>query len=169
MLDEDPIIVVRDLLSQSWESANTPLANDPRIHTGWYDYGSSDPQVTVTNSEEFTAEGGDTGYTAGTGDGGVAQVRVGTILVNCWAGSRDDLEGAGTDGSDVNPKDAAYQMANEVHRIMSNNADGTTDDSGNRQLNSLSADDARRLVETDETPTVFRHEVTVRYTYVDRT
>jgi len=164
MIQEDPVVTIHDLLSSNWDASNTPLASNPSIHTGWYDFGSSDPQVTITTPDEFTTGGGDTGHSAGTGSGGVAQVRAGTVQVDCWAGTREDLEGAGAGGSDVNPKDASYQMAREVHRIMQEHAGGASS-----ELNSLGADDIRRLVDTDRTPVVYRHEVTVRYTYVTHT
>lgn len=169
MIAEDPIVIIKDLLVNNWNAGNTPLASDPSIHTGWYDFGSADPQVTVTNPDEFTVGGGETGHTGGTGDGGVSQARAGTVLANCWSGTREDMEGAGSGGSDVNPKDAAYQMAREVHRIMQANATGTTDSNGKPQLNSLGADDVTRIVDTDRDPAVYRYEVTIRYTYVTRT
>lgn len=169
MLSEDPVIIIRDLLDNNWTTGNTVLANKPDIHTGWYDYGSSDPQVTVTNPEESTVGGGETGHTAGTGAGGVSQIRAGTVLVNCWAGTREDTKGAGSGGSDVNPKEAAYDMAGEVHRIAQANATGTTDSNGNRQLNSLGADPVRRVVDTEKDPVVYRYEATVKFTYGERT
>lgn len=168
MLDEDPVIIVYDLIRNNWNNANTPLGSDPKFSTGWYDYGSSDPQITVTDSEEGVVQGGITGHSASTGDGGVAQYRNGILLVNCWGGSYDDLTGAGPNGEDVSPKDAAYQMANEVHRIMQDNASGTSDSNGNKQLHSLGADATRRIVEEEADPSIFRHEVTVLYTYLDK-
>lgn len=170
MIDEDPVLIIKDLLVNNWDANDTSLADAPRIHTGWYNYGSSDPQVTITNPDEFTVGGGNTGISAGTGDGGAAQVRAGTVTVNAWAGTRDDMEGVGDGGSNLNPKDAAYSMAKEVHGIIQNNADGTLDDGGNRQLNSLGADEARRIVDSnDDGPAVYRYEVTVKYTYITRT
>lgn len=169
MIENGPIVIVKNLLVTGWDATNTPLADAPRFHTGWYDFGSSDPQVTVTNPESSVVNGGDTGQTAGTGDGGVSQVRAGTVLVNAWAGTRDDLEGAGTNGGDVNPKDAAYQMAAEVHRIIQSNAQGTSTATGDPELTSLGADATRRVVDTDVDPVVYRYEVTVRFSYVVRT
>lgn len=169
MLDEDPIIIVRNLLINNWNSNNTVLADDPKIHTGWYDFGSSDPQVTVTDTEEGVMDGGVTGHTAGTGNGGVVQYRVGQMLVNCWAGTYEDMEGQGANGSDVSPKAASYDMANEVHRIMQENASGTTDDSGNKQLHSLSTTDAQRMADDNRDPTIFRYQTIVEYTYSSKT
>lgn len=168
MLDEDPQIIVYDLLNNNWDESNTVLADPPKFQTGWYDHGSSDPQVSITNAEEGVIQGGSTGQTAGTGGGGVAQYRTGQILVNCWAGTYDDMEGKGSGNSDVSPKEAAYDMAAEVHRILQANGSGTTDDQGNKQLHSLAASDARRLVEDERDPSVFRYEVVAEYSYATK-
>jgi len=168
MLDREPNLIVRDLVRADWDVSNTPLASSPRFHTGWYDYASSDPQVTFTNVEESTLDGGRTGVTAISGDGGTALIRAGTLLVNAWGGTRDDLRGAGSGGVDVNPKAAAYQMAREAARIIDANSGGTTDANGNPQLASLAADGAVSRVDPNPDKTVFRYEVTGRYTYAEQ-
>lgn len=166
MLPRDPKIIFRNVIRSNWNADNTPLADDPRFHTGWYDYGSSDPQVTFTNTEESTVDGGDTGHTGGTGDGGVADVRAGTLLINAWAGTRDDMATAGPGGSRVNPKAASYQMAVEINRILGENADGTLHpDTGDPELNSIGGDEGRELVDTGPDNAVFRYEVQGRFTY----
>lgn len=165
MLDEDPLVTVRKILVENWDEDNTVLADVPRFQTGWYDFGSDDPQVTITNSDEGVVEGLHTGQTAATGAGGVHQIRSGMMLVNCWSGTYDDMQGMGDGGEDISPKQAAWDMAKEVHRIIQENASGTTDEDGNQQLQSLGAEDIRRIVDTDRDPAVFRYEVTVLYTY----
>ena len=165
MLEREPNLIVRDLVRDDWKTANTPLADPPRFHTGWYDYGSGGPQVTFTNVEESTLNGGVTGITAISGTSGTAVVRAGTLLVNAWAGTRTDLEAAGSGGSSVNPKDAAYKMACEVARILAANATGTRDTNGNSELMSLAGDAAVSRVDTNPDEAVFRYEVTARYTY----
>lgn len=166
MLENDPVTIVLDLLSTEWDQDNTPLGHDPTFHTGWYDYDSSDQQVTITNADEGTIGGGDTGLSGGTGAGSGAQVRAGFALVNCWAGTRDDCKGVGPSGEDVNPKEVAYKMAREAHRILLDNADGTTTDAGEQELLSLSGDEARALVDTEPENAVYRYELTARFTYV---
>lgn len=166
MLDRDPKIIARNRVRDEWTKANTPLADDPRFHTGWYDYGSEDPQVTFTNAEESTVNGGDTGVTAGTGSGGTANVRAGTLLANCWAGTRDDCSDVGVGGARVNPKEVAYQLAVELANILDGR--GTTNpDTGDQELLSLAADGSRGVVDTDGEAPIYREEVTVRYTYAE--
>lgn len=170
MLERDPKIILRNLVSTGYTVSNTPLASAPRFHTGWYNYGSSDPQVTFTNTEESTVNGGITGHTAGTGDGRASNVRAGTLLVNAWAGTREDMAAAGPDGSRVNPKDAAYQMAREVARILDDNNGGTQHpETGAPELNSIGVDPGRDEVDTEHGDAVFRYEITARYTYVENT
>lgn len=166
MLSKDPLLIVRDLLVNNWDKSNTVIDEDPSFHTGWYDYGGTDPQVTITNSDETVMDAGFTGQSAGTGGGGVAQYRTGFCLVNCWAGTYEDMEGKGSNSSDISPKDASYDMSKEVHRIMQANGSGTTDSNGNQQFHSLAASDVRRVVEDEVDPAVFRYEVTVNYTYL---
>lgn len=169
MLDEDPQLIVRNLLIDEWEKDNTVLAMDPKFQTGWYDHGIADPQISITNAEEGVLRGGVSGQTAGTGAGGVVQYRTGQMLVNCWAGTYEDMQGKGENGDDVSPKASSYDMANEVHRIIQSNGSGTTDDSGSKQLHSLSAVDTRRMVDDSRDPAVFRYEVVVQYTYSSKT
>lgn len=169
MLSQDPIEIIYDLLRNNWDNSNTVLADDPKFQTGWYDYGSSDPQVSVTNSDEVVMDSGLTGHSGGTGGGGAAQYRAGHVLVNCWAGTYEDMSDAGSGGSAVSPKEASYDMAGEVHRIVQSNASGTTDGNGDKQLHSLGASDVRRIVDNEVEPAVFRYEVTVNYTYLSTT
>jgi hypothetical protein len=162
--DTEITVALRDLLSAEWTPGNTRLSDAPRVHTGWYDTGSSGQQVTVTNPEGGVVNGGDTAATGG-GAGGASQVRAGTVLVNCWAGSREDCRGVGDGGRDVNPKSAAYSMAVEAHRIVQSSADGRdTDGDGVPEYPALGADTARRVVDTDDGTATYRYEVTVRYT-----
>lgn len=169
MLDEDPIVIVYELLRNNWDASNTALADPPMFNTGWYDRTAETPQVTVTNSEEGVWQGGNTGHSAASGDGGVTQYRMGSIQVNCWGGSYDTLAGMGDDGSDVSPKEACYDMAGEVHRITQENATGTTKDDGSKQLHTMSATDTQRVVETEKDPSVFRYQVIVEYGYAEKT
>lgn len=161
MIDADPALTIRDLLTTEWDATNTSLADAPTINTGWFDYGNGDPQVTISNKNEFTIGGGDTGHSAGTGDGRAVQVRAGTLLVNGWSGTREELRGAAGDGSDINPKQMSFELGREIHRILQSNA---SDDA----FQSLGADAVRGIPETDAADFVHRHEVTCKYTYIDR-
>lgn len=167
MIERDPNLILYDVLRDGFDNSNTSLATAPNIHTGWYDYAAAAPQITVTNAEDSVVNGGATGYTGATGAGGGSQVRAGTALVNCWAGRRSDLKGAGTGGADLNPKAVSWEMAKEASRVLNASADGTTNPtSGNREFNSVAADGVRLLVETEQDHAIYRREITARYTFI---
>lgn len=165
MIDTEPDKILYDLLRNNWDYTNTPYSSNPKFQTGWYDFGSSEPQVSVTDPEDSVVGGGDTEITAITGSGGVVQRRVGMVLINCWSGTYEDSRSVGAG----NPKNAAYQMAGEAKRIGLINATGTTKSDGSRQLESLAPGQVRRRREDGEDPIVFRYEVQMNFTYVDRT
>lgn len=169
MLEEDPTLIIYNLLKDNWDKSNTPLADDPRFTTGWYNKASTDPQISITGMQETVAQGGQTGQTGGTGAGGVAQHRSGILFVNAWAGSYDDMEDAGPNGTKVSPKAASYQMGREVHRIIQEHATGTSKDDGSKQLHSMSASDMRSLIDDDVVPAIFRSETLVQFTYSSTT
>lgn len=165
MLNEEPDKIIYDLLRTEWNVANTTYTNDPKFQTGWYDYGSDEPQVSVTEPGHSVVDGGDTNISAITGSGGVVQRLLGTVLVNCWSGTFQDTRSAGAG----NPKNAAFQMAQEARRILLGNAQGTRKPDGSRQLWTIAPGEARRRTEDDEDPTIFRYEVTTAFVHVDRT
>ena len=160
MTDVDPVLLIRNLLISEWVHENTSLSDTPRIHTGWYDYASGNPQVTVTNTSETVIGGGDTAISAGTGSGGQVQIRTGIALVNSWSGERDKLRGEGPDDEDVNPKQLAFEFRKEVTRILNNN--------DIEEFNSIAADGFDSFADTDGSDIIFRQEVPARYTYVER-
>lgn len=179
MLGRAPEVIVYTLLRDGWTPANTSYPGVPRIHSGWWDYataaagGTVPPTVTVTNPDEGTVAGGLTGQTAGTGSGGVSQVRAGTLDVNAWAGRREDCTGIGVGGADVNPKQLAWEMGVEVHRIIQEHAGGTlAPTTGAQELTALGADGMRMpppSADDSLNQAVFRRHVTVRYGYVTQT
>lgn len=165
MLDEEPDKILYDLLRNNWDNSNTPYSEDPRFHTGSYDFGSSEPQVSATAPDDSVVGGGDTDITAITGSGGVVQRRVGTVYVNCWSGTFKQTRSSGVG----NPKNAAFQLGNEARQVLLAHAQGTRKTDGTKQLWSLAPGQVRRRIEDSEDPTVFRYEVETTYTYVDRT
>lgn len=164
MIDEEPDKIIYDLLRTNWEHTNTTYSSDPKFQTGWYDFGSDAPQVSVTEPGDSVINGGDTGITALTGSGGVVQRRVGETYATCWSGTFDDTRAAGAG----NPKNAAFQMANEARRILLKYANGTRKTDGSKQLWSIAPGEVQRRTNEGDDPTVFRYEVTVIYTYEDR-
>lgn len=163
MIDEAYEKIVYDLLKSEWNTSNTTYSSAPTFQTGWYDYGGSEPIISITNPDTNVVSGGDTGITGVTGDGDAAQQIAGSVLVNTWVGTTEDTREANAG----NPKNASFLMAQEVRRIMLDNATGTTTSSGGKQLLSLGPGSARLLTEDNEDPAVYRYEVTVLFTHVD--
>lgn len=168
MLENEPNVIVKDLVSPLFDETAVGLESGTTVrhHTGWYDFDGGGPQVTYTNTTMGVVNGGQTGFTAGTGDGGHVKVWSGYFTLNCWAGNRNELSGLGTGGTTPNPKSLAYSMAVHVSDILDEYAEGTTDDSDNVELASIGTDNPAMRVATDEeVPAVYRYEMIVRFTY----
>lgn len=148
-------LLVRDVLREQWDNSElvTPLTDDD-IHTGWYDDGKGYPQVTVTNPEEGVLDGGDTGVTGinGSGDGYV-QHRNGTVLVNCWAGSRADYDAEGE------AQLQSEEMANVVDGIIFDNIHALSG------VDSITVTNRTRLVDTDENPSEYRVQLELTFNW----
>lgn len=164
MIDKEPDKIIYDLLRNNWNNVNTPYSSDPKFQTGWYDFGSSEPQISISEPDERVAGGGVTDITAISGSGGVVQRRVGDVMTNCWSGTFEDTRDAGVG----NPKEAAFRLGKETRRILMANANGTTNADGSKQLLSIAPGRVRRRTEDGEDPTVFRYEIQTTYSYVDR-
>ena len=160
---EDPKLTVLDELEARFDPSNTPLADAPAMHTGWYNYASGGFQISISNFEHSTVDGGLTGITASSGDGHMTKHRAGTGLVNVW-GRREDAKNAGPNGDDVPVKDAIYEVAREATDVID-----TTDLSG-KWLATLAVDDGESSTDPEsyEDP-VYRYELTVRYAWTSQT
>lgn len=159
MHTDDPVESIMHLLRDEWEPDNTHGVT-PRTHTGWFDFGAGGQQVTVTNPREDPVGGGDTGWTAvGPGGRGV-QLRVGSLDVNCWPGTREDT--ASIDGG-VNPKALSHAMKNEVVRIIADHDHGVID--GDPVFNSLAPTSTQRIPDQEGASTIYRWLIETRYTY----
>lgn len=146
---KDPVLSIKDLIDTNFVN-NTNYTDTIDVHTGWYGENAVDPQITVTNPEEFTVNGGDTEISAG-GNNEKVQVRAGDILVNCWGGVRDHTGG--------NPKQQAYDMRDEVKDILTGNSIS--------HLNSIAPGTIRGIAEPDHPPGfTYRYEIRTRYTYI---
>lgn len=153
MMDKDIKLVIRDLLTNQWDATETVLDSQPDIHTGWYDYDAGTPQVTITNVNHFTIGGGNTGLNAmPSGSGQTPDKRTGTILVNAWSGTRENVS--------QNPKKIAYSLTKHIDDIIGKNTTGHT------HINSLATESVREIVEEDAPEVVTRREITARFTYV---
>ncbi len=150
----DPKLVVRDLLRDSWDNDDVPVElDDPDIHTGWYDDARGFPQIGVSNRDERTLGGGDTGFSAIAGDGsGPIQDRTGTVLVTAFAGSREEYEQRGLE------RLQAEDMGDQISRIIGANP------SPDEYL-SLAVGPRQDLVDTDSNPTEHGVQFSVRYVW----
>lgn len=163
----DAKLELRNLLINNWDPAATDYDGTPAIHTGVYDRDGDIPCVALSAKDEGPEAGG-TGYSAmaggGAGGGGVQEIS-GAITVDCVAGTYGDLESAGTNGSQVNPKKLAEQMYQHVSGLVVQHYQTTA-------LQYMAPGDADELVEsvgTDNGPIhVFRTQLRVRYGYTRR-
>jgi hypothetical protein len=151
---QDVRLTIRNLLRSNWNNSSLPVGvSDDDIHTGWYDDGKGFPQISVTNTDGGAVGGGRTGYSAidASGAGGI-QLRSGTVLVTAWAGSRDDYDSRGLEELQ------AEEMATVIEEIIgSNQSPG--------QLDSLSVDRRRKLVDSDANPVEHYVQFDVRFTW----
>jgi len=153
---KDIKLQVRDLLRNNWD--NTSMVENVAsedIHTGWWDADKAFPQVTVTSDEEGPLNGGETGVTALKGDGtGYIQHRNGTVLVDVWAGSREDYGSAGEEQVQL------QEMMDEVERIVFNNLQNLTD------VDSVAITNRTKLVDVEEEPTEHRCQFELTYNWI---
>lgn len=148
-------LLVRDLIRNNWDNTNLPTSveNDD-IHTGWWDDDKAFPQVTVTSDEEGPLNGGDTGVTALKGAGnGYVQHRNGTVLVDCWAGSRADYDNYGEEQVQL------QEMMDEVERIVFNNLLALS------EVDSIAITNRTKLVDENADPTEHRCQFELTYNW----
>lgn len=110
---QEPSITIRDLLRDNWDNSNTSISSDPDIDTGWWDFNSDSPQVTLAGGEDSPVGGGQTGWSGINSVGDPVQEMDGSVQIDCWANRRS---------ASVNPKTLVYEFAEEVRRIIYNNA-----------------------------------------------
>lgn len=169
MLEDEPLVTIRNLIRDEWATGDVVIPAPGALEwqdfsTGWYDRGSGGQQITVSNPTEDVVEGGETGYTAGTGDGGTANAVVGSCLVSCWPGTREECEGIGPNGEDVNPKSLAYAYAKEASRILRRYPDGPP----GTEFNSLGTPGASREPDDEGPQIIYRWQMRAVYTYGER-
>lgn len=151
----DPKLVIQDLLRTGWDNTNVPVGLDADdIHTGWYDDGKGFPQVAISNRNEYVSRGGESGFSAISGDGsGGIQNRNGTVLVTSFGGSREDYDEVGLE------RFQTEEMATEVSRILSANQ------SPGEYL-MLSVGSREDLIDTDSNPTEYAVQFQIRYSWM---
>lgn len=150
----DPKLLIQNLLRNNWDNTSLPVALDSTdIHTGWYDNGKSFPQIAVSNRTENVSGGGVSGFSAIAGDGsGGVQKRTGTVLVTCFAGSREEYDSAGVEQLQ------AEEMSTEVSTIL-----GANQSPG--EYLTLSVGPREDLIDTDSSPTEYAVQFQIRYAW----
>lgn len=155
LIDEDPYIILRDLLQSNWTSSNISGTFDSskRIHTGQYDNNNTYPEVTLTGKDEDHSPDGidpsGSGLTSWTDN---------TIDCQIWVPVDRDAIG-------TNPKKMRFELAKEIQEIIYDNQSGTTDSSGNAQLTRLEIGTPLDDVEDTDDPVILRTTVPIGYQY----
>jgi len=147
----DPKLSIKNLISDNWDSDNTSGIT-PNTHTGWFDTRSNLVQVTVTDSSEVVERGGVTGYTGIATNGAPAQLWVGSLSVNCWL-TRDAIS--------INPKQAIFEMKEELRRIVKAHYESISD------LQWISWRGGMEMVDDTQSPVVYRWAGEIGYAYLD--
>lgn len=150
----DPKLVVRGILRDNWDNSAVPTdLSEHDIHTGWFEDGKGFPQIAVSNRDENVSGGGETGFRAIASDGsGGVQSRTGTVLVTCFAGSREDYDQSGIE------RYQAEQMADTVSTIIGRNQ------SPDEYL-TLSVGPRQDLIDTESSPTEYAVQFQMRYNW----
>lgn len=158
----DPTVTIYNILTANWDATQTSLAEAPEIHTGFYSRDQSLPAVTLTGGNEGVINGGDTGFTGWNPSTGAGVQRLsGAVTIDCVAGTREDCEGLGTNGKDLNPKLVRWELYDHATTILMNNQSGVG-------LRTISPGDADSIVdqgidETVDTKPVFRIQFRCQY------
>ena len=162
-----PEVKLKNLIRDAWDETLFEAGEQfiPQIHHGWVYPDGEYYEITISNPDESPMGGGETGYRGidGSGGGPVQDIG-GTVDVNCWA----DRDRAGENGVQLNPRKAAYLMKWQVEEILRDHWDGRDADGSQTDLVRYAPMGARRLVETDEEPTMWRWQVTAGYGYNPR-
>jgi len=141
---DDPVMVVLSLLVNRWDSARTPLAGDPEIHTGQFSADGKHPAVAVGfSTDEGPIGGGDTGYTATHQPSGKGMQRLGGfVMIDVVAGTRAECADVGPNGSSVNPKTVRWGLYDHATQIL-------TDAERPGDFRSVAPRGMNRLVDTE--------------------
>lgn len=155
LLEEEPAVIIRNLLVTNWNAANIgePF-EEAWVSTGRYDNSTSHAEVTLTTFSEDTSPDGidPSGKGLTSWVDGVGQIGV-------WVPLTDDYASAGV------AKDFRYDLKREVHRILENNQEGTTDSNGDPQLTRIETGSIEQFIEDNDSPPIYRAVVPVGYQY----
>lgn len=122
-----PELEIQAVLRNNWDPTATVYGEQPAINTG--EYRRSDetlPAISITGGDEGPINAGTTNYSAmdGTGKGGIQRIG-GAVTVDCVAGGYDDLEGAGPNGEDLNPKRLRWELYRHAAQLLVDHQENT--------------------------------------------
>jgi len=146
----DPKIALMGLLSDNWDDDNTSSIT-PTFSTGWYDSKSKKPQVTITDPSETPLSRGEAPFFGLVTSGGPVQYMMNTLAANVWVERKSVA---------INPKQAVYEMKEEIARILLANYTELSD------LDYIAWLGGNEIVETDPPPPVYRYAGAVGYGYL---
>jgi hypothetical protein len=156
-LPKDPAVKFREILVSNWNQENLDYDGVPKFVTGWVENDDWDkPHVCILAPDENPMSGGNTGFMGMQVSGKPMKRMLGSITISCQ--THEDLPNMGTD-----PKTLAYQMSEEVRRILNEYylfaGDG---------LNWISFFGRRSVQDAVRRPIIFRQDCDIRYSYDDR-
>jgi len=152
-MSDTPTTAIYDLIRNEFDKTKvtlhgTTLGERPEIHTGRHSRSQLTPAIAIHSQDEGVVDGGTTGATAFKGDGsggGVMQIRSGTLTVNIVAGTREDTEGLGANGADLNPKALRGALDDHIQTILIENYSMPPD-----PLRTVSPGDTRDIERTSD-------------------
>jgi hypothetical protein len=176
MLDIPADTRIRMILAQDYPFGSAIKEKDdkdirqPEISTGWWDDQTSRPQITVTNPSEGVLDGGSTGYTSGTGTGGVGRIWTGYALVNAWVKDSDVRSRATQstiDAGRASGKQVSYMLARNAASVITDYANGYYNPTtGEVIFRSMGVDDVERTA-TPEQDDLYRYEFSALFNHAD--
>lgn len=155
----DVKVSFRNLLTNNWDTSNTVISSQPTIRTDprRFDEERDPVEVTIGADEDTPAQGGETGYTGLESGSGPVQHIEGTLQLDVWVDADADI------GESWNAKELAYDISEEVKRIVYNNAEATASEVSD--LRSLSWFSRTWMPDTAGEPVVYRYRCLAGFRY----
>ena len=160
-------ILVRNLLRAEWDQSET-FGLTPDISFGWYVESKGVPQLLVRAPDEGPLGGGETGYDAIDGSGGIPNQTISGVIDVHGMADASDLDAATTDFPDVylSGNESQHGAMAEVRRIARENYSAPTDpETGNRPVNTLAPGDSQEVPDDGAGTREAHYLVEVGYTF----
>lgn len=154
---KEPVVKLREILLANWNQANTDFHDTPVIVTGWVENDDwAKPHVCLVFPDESPMSSGNTGFTGQSSIGRPSRRMLGRILVTCM--THEDMADIGN-----SPKSIAWQMSEEVKRIMDENYYEPGDG-----INWITFVGRRGVTDSVRRPLIFRQDCDITYSYDER-